>query len=291
MTDPDKNKSLQPGSSTRYLLCSDLDRTLIPNGKQEETPSARPRLRELVRRAAFCVVYVTGRNRALVEQAIEQYQLPWPDAVIGDVGSCIWSTFDRSWSKWPQWEDRLKQDWSGPHLEAIRALLAREPELELQAEDRQTPLKLSYNTLARGLDQRCRHLRQVLHSKGLAANVIGSIDEVDDIGLIDILPSMASKHSAIEMLMAAWGFHHWNTVCAGDSGNDLPFLTSALQSVLVANAEDSVRERAVRLAARRGQQANLYLARGGFHGMNGCYSAGVLEGMVHYLPEISAWVE
>lgn len=291
MSQRSKDKPLKPGSSARYLLCSDLDRTLIPNGHQAESSKARPRLRALVRRAAFCVVYVTGRNRELVEEAIERYQLPWPDAVIGDVGTRIWSTFDRSWSQWPQWESRLRQDWDDERREAIQKLLTTEPELAAQPEDRQSAFKLSYTTEARELEQRARRLRHLLRSQGLAANVIGSIDEVEDIGLIDILPALATKHSAIEMLMAAWGFQHWNTVCAGDSGNDLPFLTSALQSVLVANAEENVRERALRLAARRGQQANLYTARGGFRGMNGNYSAGVLEGLAHYLPEVSAWIE
>ena len=291
MTDPRKDQALKPGSSARFLLCSDLDRTLIPNGRQAESPLARPRLRALARQAALCVVYVTGRHRELVEHAIEQYQLPWPDAVIGDVGSCIWSTFDQSWSHWPQWERLLRQNWTRERREAIQDRLAREPELILQPADRQSALKLSFHTGAENLDRRCRQLRHLLRSEGLNANVIGSIDDVDAIGLIDILPPLASKQSALEMLMAAWGFQHWNTVCAGDSGNDLPFLTSALQSVLVANAEDKVRERALRLAARRGQEANLYVARGNFLGMNGCYSAGVLEGLAHYLPEIRARIE
>jgi len=284
-------KSLRPGSSARYLLCSDLDRTLIPNGRQEESPQARPRLRALVERAALCMVYVTGRSRKLVEEAIERYQLPWPDAVIGNVGSCIWSTFNRSWLPWPQWEALLRQDWSDAQRASICERLEKEDNLKPQPEDRQSPLKLSFHSRDDQLERRCHRLRQSLHAAGLAANVIGSIDEVNDIGLIDILPPRASKQSAIEMLMSAWGFQHWNTVCAGDSGNDLPFLTSALQSVLVANAEASVREQALRLAARRGQQANLYLARGGFLGMNGCYSAGVLEGLAHFLPETLDWIE
>lgn len=285
------DKPLKPGSSARFLLCSDLDRTLIPNGRQAESPLARPRLRSLVERAAFCMVYVTGRNRALVEEAIERYQLPRPDAVIGDVGSCIWSTFDGSWSPWPQWEALIRQDWSDERRASICDRLEHEAGLEPQPEDRQSPLKLSFQTSADQLERRCHRLRRSLHAAGLAANVIGSIDEVNDIGLIDILPPRASKQSAIEMLMSAWGFQHWNTVCAGDSGNDLPFLTSALQSVLVANAEDGVREQALLLAARRGQEANLYLACGGFLGMNGCYSAGVLEGLAHYLPETVNWIE
>ncbi|MFZ4666042.1 MAG: haloacid dehalogenase, partial [Prochlorotrichaceae cyanobacterium] len=35
----------------------------------------------------------------------------------------------------------------------------------------------------------------------------------------------------------------------------------------------------------------LYLARGGFLGMNGNYSAGILEGIAHYHPDTQQWME
>lgn len=283
-------KDLMPGSAARYLLCSDLDGTLIPNGEQPESAQARPRLRQLVREATVCLVYVTGRNQALVEQAVEQYGLPWPDAVIGDVGTRIWSTFGGNWQEWDQWRALISHDWDEHHAAQIIRLLEAQPDLQRQPESRQSAFKLSYYCTLPDLDGRCRQLRQTLAAQGLELTMVASIDELTDQGLIDILPAQASKQSAIEMLMSAWGFQHWNTVCAGDSGNDLPFLTGALQAVLVANASADVRERALQLAADTGQSPNLYLAHGGFLGMNGHYAAGVLEGMAHYLPEARAWM-
>ena len=56
--------------STRLLLCSDLDRTLLPNGQQPESPGARERFTRFVPRPEVNLVYVTGRHRQLVEQAI-----------------------------------------------------------------------------------------------------------------------------------------------------------------------------------------------------------------------------
>ena len=35
----------------------------------------------------------------------------------------------------------------------------------------------------------------------------------------------------------------------------------------------------------------LYLAHGGFLGMNGNYSAGILEGVAHYHPDTRLWME
>lgn len=47
-------------------LCSDLDRTILPNGFQEESPGVRHVLRKIVKHPAMTLVYVTGRNQALV---------------------------------------------------------------------------------------------------------------------------------------------------------------------------------------------------------------------------------
>jgi len=283
--------SLNPHSQARYLLCSDLDRTLIPNGLQTESPGARETLRRLVDTPAVCVVYVTGRNRALVEQAIDEFSLPWPDAVIGDVGTRIWSTLDREWNSWSQWDNLIRQDFTQGVRESVRAIATQIAGLAPQSDDRQTEYKLSFYCPVNQLASSQLKLQTVFAERQLSATVVASRDETRDEGLIDILPSKATKHEAIEMVMSGWGFNHWSTVCAGDSGNDLPFLTSALQSVLVANAENSVREQAVSMAQSLGQIDNLYLARGGLMGMNGCYAAGVVEGFLHYFPNARNWLD
>ncbi|MGA9573722.1 MAG: HAD family hydrolase, partial [Lysobacterales bacterium] len=71
--------------ANRYMVCTDLDRTLIPNGPQSESPAAEGYFSSLVSREEITLVYVSGRHRELVEQAIEQYRIPVPDFVIGDV--------------------------------------------------------------------------------------------------------------------------------------------------------------------------------------------------------------
>jgi HAD superfamily hydrolase (TIGR01484 family) len=281
---------LKPHSQARYLLCSDLDRTLIPNGPQAESPAARKLLRRLVENQAICMVYVTGRDRALVEQAIQDFNLPWPDAVIGDVGTRIWSTFDQRWSAWDQWEKLIRLDFSEDVRAQAQACAEPIDDLALQADDRQTRYKLSYFCPPAELSGVKKALQDSLTRAALPATVIASLDEANDEGLIDILPQRATKKGAIEMVMTAWGFNHWSTVCAGDSGNDLPFLTSALQSVLVANATESVREQALAMAQAQGQIDNLYLARGGLFGTNGCYAAGVVEGFLHFVPQAEAWL-
>ena len=91
--------------------------------------------------------------------------------------------------------------------------------------------------------------------------------------------------------MAEEGYTLENTVFAGDSGNDLPVLTSPIHSVLVANATNEVRQQALQMAIAQGTQDALYLAHGTLLDMNGNYSAGILEGCVHYLPHTRDWIE
>jgi len=67
-------------------------------------------------------------------------------------------------------------------------------------------------------------------------------------------------------------------------------LSSSLLTILVANATRDVRDEALQLSAARGTSDSLYLAKGDFMGMNGNYSAGILEGVAHFLPQTRAWM-
>jgi len=85
-------------------------------------------------------------------------------------------------------------------------------------------------------------------------------------------------------------FGYSNTVFCGDSGNDIEVLISPIPSVLVANSQAPVCELAIKLANENGRADKLYIAKGGFHGMNGNYAAGILEGIAHYHPHTLAWM-
>jgi sucrose-6-phosphatase len=56
----------------RLLLCTDLDRTLIPNGFQPESPSAKKRFARLAARPEICLVYVTGRHQELIARRLSE---------------------------------------------------------------------------------------------------------------------------------------------------------------------------------------------------------------------------
>jgi sucrose-6-phosphatase len=277
-----------PGAS--ILLATDLDRTLIPNGAAPESPGARQRFARVVANPQVMLAYVSGRHRALVVEAIAEYTLPLPDFVIGDVGTTIYQVQDGDWREWSDWHQVIGVDWGGRNAGDLRAMLAPLTALIPQEEAKQNRYKLSYYALALAdpaplLDE----VRARLEPEGIRANLVWSIDEAADCGLLDVLPAGASKLHALEFLCSKLDIDHAHAVFAGDSGNDLEVLGGSLRSVLVANASEDVREQAIELAASLGNAGSLYLARGEAGGMNGNYSAGILEGLAHFLPETRSW--
>lgn len=274
------------------LICTDLDRTLLPNGSQPESPEARATFTRLVSRPEVTLAYVSGRHRELVEDAIREYGLPLPDWVIGDVGTTIYRVRTREWLHWSEWEQDIAADWPGLTANDLRPLFTDLPSLRLQEESKQNRYKLSYYLpLQTDIDALQREMSRRLNAQKIAASLIYSVDEATSTGLLDVLPARATKLHAVEFLMQHQGFDVTNTVFAGDSGNDLPVLASAIQSVLVANADCEVVEQAKTQALQQGTMAAFYMAQGGFLGMNGNYSAGILEGVAHYLPYTRHWME
>ena len=273
--------------NARLLLCTDLDRTLLPNGEQPESTSARTRFAALARLPMITLAYVTGRDRALVKDAIYNYRLPQPDYAITDVGTRIYRIEQDDWQPWPQWETEINHDWGTLDWQQLRDLFRNLPELRLQETRKQKTHKLSFYV---SLDADREALLAVMQSRlaeqGVRASLTWSIDEPAAIGLLDVLPACATKLHAIEFLATQTGFKLTEILFAGDSGNDLPVLSSAIPSVLVANAGAEVREAAQAQAVAAGHADALYIARGGFLGMNGNYSAGIVEGLAHFYPGV-----
>jgi HAD superfamily hydrolase (TIGR01484 family) len=274
------------------LICTDLDRTLLPNGRQPESPGARAYFTRLVSRPEVTLAYVSGRHRELVEDAIREYELPLPDWVIGDVGTTIYQVHSGDWLHWHEWEQDIAGDWRGLTAIDLRPLFSDLPSLRLQEESKQNRYLLSYYLpIQSDIDALQREMSRCLNTLKVSTSLIYSVDEAASTGLLDVLPACATKLHAVQFLMQHQGFNYANTVFAGDSGNDLPVLASAIQSVLVANADRDIIEQAITQARQQETMAAFYLAQGGFQGMNGNYSAGILEGVAHYLPDTQHWME
>ena len=79
----------------KILICSDLDRTIIPNGYQEESAHARALFCQLAEDADISLAYVSGRDKKLILDAIEEYHIPYQCLVPQNIdgllvaGRCI----------------------------------------------------------------------------------------------------------------------------------------------------------------------------------------------------------
>ena len=276
-----------------FFICSDLDRTILPNGALPESPQARPKLAQLVSRQEIMLAYVSGRHEALIREAINQYRIPVPHFAIGDVGTTIYEIRDECWHAWEQWSEAIAPDWNGAQHADMAQLFRDLPELRLQEPEKQNTYKLSFYA-APEIDYQALidEMQSRLAKHNIKSSLIWSVDEEANEGLLDVLPKSATKLHAIQFLRQHQEFSVSATVFAGDSGNDLPVVTSGeLQSVLVKNAHPDVIEEAQKKLSAKGVSDKLYVAQGGFLQLNGNYSAGVLEGVAHFLPQTQLWMQ
>lgn len=276
----------------KVLLCSDMDRTLLPNGSQPESGQALELFRRVAGQPELILAYVTGRNRKLIEEAIETYQLPVPDYAVGDVGATIYRIENGRWTVWDDWSRKIAPDWNGREASHIASLFEDISDLTPQGPENQSPFKLSYYAPEKAdYREMRRQMQSRLKQENIRASLIWSVDEAEHKGLMDVLPERATKYHAVRFIMQHHAVPERYTVFAGDSGNDMPALTSGLQAVLVRNANTQVRSEALRDMQAQGLTDLLYIAEGNFLDMNGNYAAGVLEGLAHFIPETRKWME
>ncbi|KAA9132608.1 HAD-IIB family hydrolase [Marinihelvus fidelis] len=277
-------------SACQLLVCTDLDRTLIPNGPQPESPGARELFARLAGHAAVRLAYVSGRDPDRVHEAIAEFDLPPPDFIIADVGTTlIEAGEDGTWRDHTAWSSAISGDWNGHGGDDLHQWLADVDGLRRQEPDRQAAHKLSYYAPLEPGD-RVEQVRRRLDERGVRARVVWSVDEIRQLGLVDVLPASASKYHAIRALMNEQSLALDDTVFCGDSGNDMEVLVSEIPAVLVANAAPEIMTQAREASAAAGHGERLYIAMGGFMGMNGCYAAGMLEGICHFHPVARGWL-
>ncbi|MEZ5511604.1 MAG: HAD-IIB family hydrolase [Gammaproteobacteria bacterium] len=265
------------------LLCTDLDRTLLPNGSCVESPGVRQQLAAYLQQHQVKLAFVSGRDRGLVQQAIAEYELPLPDFVIADVGTSLYLP-DASWHHDERWQQQIGVDWRFAQPTDLYALVADIPGLSLQESHKQGRYKLSFYTpIDWDLTLHETEMQLRFTQQNWQVQLVFSLDEEKQVGLLDVIPASAGKLGAIHFLMRQLQIEDDAVLFAGDSGNDLDVLCSALPAVLVANATGEVQSEAQRRVQQDGIQSRLYLAQGRIG--NGCYAAGILEGIQHFFGE------
>lgn len=276
----------------KITLCTDLDRTLLPNGLQISDPQAIPLLHRITQEYNINLIYVTGRSKKLVLDAIQEYDLPIPQHAITDVGTRIYritpntSSSDFNWDEDDKFRIYLEKNWDAKIIGSLKNKIESHPHISLQEPEKQSQFKLSYyldtQFYESNIEQDIKHLTQDL---GLRCNIIKSHDETTETGLLDIIPGDASKYHAIRFLMDEYIITTKEIVFCGDSGNDMEVLVSEIPAVLVKNTQDSVKKLAQQLVQKNQIGSQLYIAKGDFCGLNGNYCSGILEGLAYYFSE------
>jgi len=261
------------------ILATDLDRTLLPNGSWPVDKNAIALFNEWTRKQEILVVYVTGRNLNLTENAIREYGVRFPDILCGDVGTTIRHYQNGAWSIDQGWVDHVHAMSPRWNNSSIRDALVEVAGIIEQQREHQNEFKQSYYV---DHDNREAIMAEVetLIGGHFDEVLIYSFDSNNGNGLLDVLPASATKQTSLEYVAKSYQAGREVVFC-GDSGNDVFPLTAGFLGVMVRNADEQLVQQ-VNKAKQDNDAIQVYHAQGGFKGLNGYYVSGVLEGAYHY---------
>jgi len=256
----------------KKIFISDIDNTLVPQKKAMDG-KALEKLRERISASELLVAYASGRHLGLLLAGIEKHTLPKPDFLISRVGTVIHERKNGTWTVHSGYSAFIGRSWGGRDHAYIRKLLSDITELKEQEETAQDTHKQSYYLdMKYDKTEVIKKIRNVLNKTGCDSKVVYSIDQVKNVGLIDILPEKSGKGGAIRFLSEELLVPLANILYSGDSGNDIDAFTSGSKAVLVGNALPETRENVQKIRTNPQFEKNIYIAEKPF-------IAGVLEGL------------
>jgi hypothetical protein len=262
------------------ILATDLDRTLLPNGSWPPDPGAIDLFNELTERHGVFVVYVTGRNLDLAENAIKEYGIRYPHMLIGDVGTSIRKYEQGTWTTHGGWEAHVRKTSPRWDAQAVRAAIRSVDGISEQESEHCSAFKQSYYVDHTRHETVLDRIDELVKGR-FDEVIVYSFDSQSGQGLLDFLPHSATKQTALEYVADEHGVDKAAVVFCGDSGNDIFPLTAGFSGVLVRNADEQLVKN-VKQAMDTNPALRVYFATGGFKDLSGFYTSGVIEGAYHY---------
>ncbi|MGM5485322.1 MAG: HAD-IIB family hydrolase [Nanobdellota archaeon] len=269
------------GDEKMFVLATDLDRTLFPNGLQEYDESMSL-FSQVIKKERPKLIYVTGRNIEQVKEGMKEFHAPMPDHLVLEVGTKVYNNVDGKFVEDEGWIDTIKSVTSNWNVNTFRQELSVIKSLRLQEEHNQNRFKLSYYLDDPDNSETIvREVTRIIKSICEDACIVYSEDETHGVGLLDILPKRATKVEGLEYLRRKLGFSMEDIVYSGDSGNDILPLTYGYRSILVRNAKEDVRNTVRNMMLEKNILDRLHLCKG-YGRLNGHYVSGILEGLIHF---------
>lgn len=212
--------------STALILATDLDGTFL--GGPDD---ARRRLYRMIetRRDEVMLVFVTGRDLPFIRELCRgDAGVPFPDFVIGDVGTTVAVGHDLA--PLEALETDIAAAWNDRGDE-VRAMLADKPGLRLQP----TPFRyrVSYDYAPGAFD----------HSLVPAIEAAGFDVLISANRFLDVLPPGVAKGPTLLRLIDHLALDRERVLVAGDTLNDLSLFETGLRGVAVGNSEPALKER------------------------------------------------
>ncbi|MBL8814929.1 MAG: HAD-IIB family hydrolase [Planctomyces sp.] len=244
-----------PVLSPVNMFCSDLDGTLI--GNPEATRRFKQAWENLSARSRPLLVYASGRLVQDVIDLLSIQPLPWPDYIIGGVGTQLYDGRHKRILK--GYTQRFHSHWDLSTIEAIVeecAGIVRQPVEFLNR------FKSSWY-LHDAAPETIAALERRLAASGQQVCVMYSSNRD-----LDVLPAGSGKGGAIEWLCGTLGLSTSGVVVAGDTGNDASmFLLPRVRGIVVENAQPELIEAVVKVSTFNATKV---------------VADGVLEGLTHY---------
>ncbi|WP_238367680.1 HAD-IIB family hydrolase [Mesobacterium pallidum] len=240
-------------SARRMVLATDLDGTFLGGSDGD-----RARLYGWIEdnRDTVGLIFVTGRDPEFIMQMCRKQGLPWPEYVVGDVGTTIAEvTPEGDIAPIEPLEQDIAARWQDQG-DVVRAALDGHSGLSLQPTAFR--YRVSYDLHPADFD----------HSAKDKVEELGLDWLISDNRYFDVLPKGVSKGPSIRRLVDHLGIEARRVLCAGDTMNDLSMLACGLPAVAVGNSEPA-------LVEALGEAPHLHHAGG--HG-----AAGILEAIAAF---------